>query len=214
MIALAYQTSTIRRPRRTKAEIEVIKDGLHEIVEAEKPMTVRQVFYAATVAGLVDKTEDAYRNTVARLLLQMRRDGDLPYSWITDATRWMHKQSSYDGLAAFIERHQRAYRRDLWAEAEDYVEVWVEKEALAGVIYDVTDEFDVPLMVSKGFASESYLYSAADTITDQLLGGKTKAIIYFFGDYDPSGLKISESIESGMPPRRRDVGPGRRLPRR
>jgi hypothetical protein len=49
----------------------------------------------------------------------------------------------------------------VWAEADDYIEVWCEKEALAGVLLDVTGEFDVPLMVSRGFASESYLYSGS-----------------------------------------------------
>ncbi len=196
--AQPYQTSPIRRHRRTKAEIEEIKAKLLAIVEEDEPMTVRQVFYRAVVAGLVEKTENEYTNTVARLLLEMRRARDMPYSWITDATRWMHKGDSYDGLEDFIESHQRAYRRDLWAESETYVEIWCEKEALAGVLYDVTYEFDVPLMVSKGFASESYLYSAADTITDRLLNGRREAIIYFFGDHDPSGLKISKSIEEGI----------------
>jgi hypothetical protein len=199
-----YKTSPIKRHRRTKAEIEHIKEELLAIVEEDAPMTVRQVFYAATVRDLVEKTENEYTNTVARLLLEMRRSGDMPYSWITDATRWMHKADSYHGLKAFIDRHQQAYRRDLWADADEYVEVWCEKEALAGVIYDVTHEFDVPLMVSKGFASESYLYTAADEITDRLVAGKTKAVIYFFGDYDPSGLRISKSIEEGI---RRLAGP-------
>ena len=167
--AQPYQTSPIRRHRRTKAEIEDIKAELLAIVEEDEPMTVRQVFYAAPSWPAWSRRPRT--NTPIRLRACCWRcaaRGDMPYSWITDATRWMHKGDSYDGLVGFIERHQRAYRRDLWAEAEDYVEIWCEKEALAGVIYDVTYEFDVPLMVSKGFASESYLYSAADTITDRL----------------------------------------------
>ena len=69
-----------------------------------------------------------------------------------------------------------------------------------GVLYDVTAQFDVPLMVSRGFASESYLYSAADAITDQLsdAGSATRAIVYYFGDFDPSGVHISQSIEAGL----------------
>lgn len=175
-----------------------LRAGLYEIVAADNPMTVRQVFYRAVVAGLVEKTEAECQNVVARLLLEMRRAGELPYSWISDNTRWMRKPRTYTGLADFIERHQRAYRRDLWSEANDYLEIWCEKEALAGVLYDVTEEFDVPLMVSPGFASESYLHSAAGAINDQLLGGKKRAFIYYFGDFDPSGLHISKSIENGL----------------
>jgi hypothetical protein len=137
---------------------------------------------------------------VARLLLEMRRSGQIPYDWIADNTRWMRKPKTYIGLADFIARHQRAYRRDLWAEADTYVEVWREKEALAGVLLDVTSEYDVPLMVSRGFASESYIYSAADAITDQLsaAGSATEAVVYYFGDHDRSGLHISRSIEAGL----------------
>jgi hypothetical protein len=175
-----------------------LRAGLYAIVAADQPMTVRQVFYRASVAGLIGKTEAEYQNVVGRLLLEMRRAGELPYSWISDNTRWMRKPRTYNGLADFIERHQHAYRRDLWAESDAYVEVWLEKEALAGVVLDVTAEYDVPLMVSRGFASESYLYSAADAIADQLAAGKQQAVIYYFGDFDPSGLHISNSIEKGL----------------
>ena len=177
-----------------------IRAGLRRIVAADRPMTVRQVFYQAVVAGLVEKSEAEYQNTVARLLLEMRRAGEIPYSWISDNTRWMRRPATYTGLAQFIETHQRAYRRSLWAEAGTYCEVWVEKEALAGVLYDVTAEYDVPLMVSRGFASESYLYSAADKITDELCdeGPALEAVIYYFGDYDRDGFRISHSIEAGL----------------
>ena len=198
--ALVYQTSPIKRFRRTKAEITDIKVGLLRIVQAGAPMTVRQVFYRAVVGGLVPKTEAAYQNTVTRLLLEMRRAGEIPYSWISDNTRHQRRPASFDGLGDFIEHHQTAYRRDLWTESPDYVEVWCEKDALAGVLYTMTAEFDVPLMISRGFASESYLYSAADAITSHLCDGGTKerAYIYFLGDRDPSGLRISTSIERGV----------------
>jgi hypothetical protein len=195
-----YVTSPIKRRRRTKSQIGTLRDGLEAIVAADHPMTVRQIFYRAVVAGLIEKTEAEYKCTIARLLLEMRQSGQLPYSWIADNTRWMRKPRTYTGLADFIDSHQQAYRRDLWNGADLYLEIWCEKESLAGVLYDVTAQFDVPLMVSRGFASESYLYSAADAITDQLsdAGSATQAIIYYFGDYDPSGFHISQSIETGL----------------
>jgi hypothetical protein len=175
-----------------------LRAGIYQILKADQPMTVRQVFYQAVVAGLVEKTEGEYNATVARLLLEMRRSGQIPYTWISDNTRWQRKPRTYRGLADFIARHQQAYRRDLWAQAADYLEIWLEKEALAGVVFEVTELYDVPLMVSRGFASESYLYSAADTITDQLVQGKQLAFIYYFGDFDPSGIHISNSIEKSL----------------
>jgi hypothetical protein len=127
-----YGASPTKRSWRAKAEMGDLRSGLYRIVKADQPMTVRQVFYQAVVAGLTEKTEAEYNNTIARLLLKMRRAGEIPYSWIADNTRWMRRPALYTGLADFIERHQRAYRRDLWADATTYVEIWCEKEALAG----------------------------------------------------------------------------------
>ena len=63
-----------------------------------------------------------------------------------------------------LEETHRHYRRDYWRDLDDYVEVWLEKDALAGVLYRVTDEWGVPLMVTRGFASLSYIHNAAETI--------------------------------------------------
>jgi hypothetical protein len=65
-----------------------------------------------------------------------------------------------------VEIFAEAYRRDVWINQNDYVEIWLEKDALAGVVYGVTEEFDVPLMVSRGYSSLSYLHGAAMQIDD------------------------------------------------
>jgi len=154
------------------------------------PMTVRQMFYALTVAGAVEKTEAGY-SRVGYHLLRLRRWGLIPYDWIADNTRWMRKPDSYDDLAACLENTRKTYRRALWRDQGVYVEVWCEKDALAGVISDVTEEWDVPLMVSRGFASETFLYSAAEAIK----AAGRPAFVYFFGDHDPSGRAIVETVE-------------------
>jgi hypothetical protein len=77
------------------------------------------------------------------------------------------------------------------------VEIWLEKEALAGVLYEETDKWDVPLMVTRGYPSLSYLHSAAETIAGQARRGKT-AHIYYFGDLDPSGLDIPRKVERDL----------------
>ena len=74
------------------------------------------------------------------------------------------------------------------------MEVWLEKDALAGVLFPITDEFDVPLMVTRGYASISYLQGAAEVIERR---GKP-AYLYYFGDYDPSGVDITRAVESGV----------------
>jgi hypothetical protein len=74
------------------------------------------------------------------------------------------------------------------------VEVWLEKDALAGVVYPVTSMYDVPLMVARGYASLSFLHSAAEYINRL----EVPTYIYHFGDFDPSGVNAGEKIEQTL----------------
>lgn len=161
--------------------------------EAGPPMTVRQVFYALVSMGAIPKTEAAYNQTCYHLL-QMRRRDLLPYDFISDNTRWMRKPKTYASLESFLQISQDAYRRALWANQDAYVEIWIEKDALAGVVYEITQKWDVPLMVTRGFPSETFVYNAAEAIKGQ---GKT-AYLYYFGDYDPSGVSITETTRDKL----------------
>ena len=190
--------------RRTKAEMQAIKDGIYELCERYQPMTVRQLFYALSVRGFIAKTEGEYKTT-AKLVKAMRLDGQLPWDWIADNTRWMHKPTTYGGISDLLESSQRAYRRALWDPATNpaYVEVWLEKDALSGVFYDVTSEFDVPLMPCRGYPSLSFVRSAAETMVHNLEArlfnhNEPRITIYYFGDFDPSGVDISRSTEARL----------------
>jgi hypothetical protein len=110
---------------------------------------VRQVFYQASVRGIVEKTEDGY-NKVQNALVKLRLSDEIPFDWIVDNTRWRRKPKSYDGLEEALEDTADFYRRKLWSDADAYVEVWLEKDALAGAIYPVTSQYDVPLMTARG----------------------------------------------------------------
>lgn len=189
-----YRPSPIKRARRTKNAIETIKIGLYQILAEQHPATVRGVFYQAVSRGLVRKTEQDYKGTVGRLLSEMRRDGDLPYGWIADQTRWMRKPDSYSGLESMLHQTARLYRRDLWESQPDYVEVWLEKDALAGVVYEVTERWDVPLMVTRGYPSLSFLHSAAET----MLTKADTVTIYYLGDHDPSGVHIPQWVQEQL----------------
>src|SRR5215471_11141296 len=153
-------------------------------------MTVRQVFYQATVQGIVEKAESGYAKVQTDLTV-MRRAGELPYNWLADNTRWQRKPRSFDSVEEALRNTARFYRKNLWADADCYVEIWLEKDALAGVIYPVTSMYDVPLMVARGYASLSFLYSAAEYINDL----DVPAYIYHCGDFDPSGVNAGEKIE-------------------
>jgi hypothetical protein len=193
VISEVYPAGLIKRHRATKTEIRLRRDSLFEIVSAMKPMTVRQVFYQASIRGIVDKSEAGY-NKVQNDLVEMRRAGVLPYDWLADNTRWQRKPRTFNSVQQALSDTARLYRKALWTDADAYVEVWLEKDALSGVVLPVTSLYDVPLMVARGYASLSFLHSAAEFIND--LG--VSVWIYHFGDFDPSGVNAGEKIEETL----------------
>jgi len=153
------------------------------VCEEDHPLSVRGVFYRVMSAGAVAKSEQSY-NAVQREVLKLRRAGRLPYDWIADGTRWHLKDPSWSTVEDALSDAASSYRRALWNDQNTYVEVWSEKEAISSIVSPITNEWDVPLMIARGFASESFLYSTAQAIRSH---GKP-AMIYQLGDHDPSGL--------------------------
>jgi hypothetical protein len=191
--ARVYGSSPLKRQRRSKATLDALREALRDTVKEVAPATVRQVYYQAVSRGLIEKTEQAYKGIV-RLLTQMRRDGQLPFSWLADNTRWMRKPDSYGGIGHLLRDTARLYRRSVWDDQPVYVEIWLEKDALSGVLYDVTEEYDVPLMVTRGYPSLTFLHGAAEAI-----GSVGKPVhLYYFGDLDPSGIDIPRKVEAGI----------------
>ncbi len=189
-MSAVYPSSLIKRTRSTKAAMAERRAALFKIIESMKPMTVRQVFYQATVHGIVEKAETGYAK-VQTDLVAMRRSGAIPYSWLADNTRWQRKPQTFSSIEQALRDTARFYRKSLWDTAGCYVEVWLEKDALAGVVMPVTDEYDVPLMVARGYASLSFLAGAADYIRELAL----PTYIYHLGDFDPSGVDAGRKIE-------------------
>jgi hypothetical protein len=183
-----------RRNRRTKAAVEVIRQAIYQIVEDDPPMNVRQVFYQMVVRDVIEKTEKEYQNSAIRLLTDMRMSGDLPFEWIVDESRRVRITETCHGITDALNRTARFYRRSALDQCPDYIEIWYEKDALSGVIEGVTDEYDVPLMPSKGMSSLSFLYGTARAIERAHLRGK-KTYIYQFGDHDPTGVLVPRALK-------------------
>jgi hypothetical protein len=160
-------------------------------------MTVRQVFYQLVVRGVIEKSEKEYQGTVIRLLGEMRLDGELPFNWIVDESRRRRITETYDNLTEAVDACAEFYRRSALREAPDYIEIWCEKDALAGLLWDVTSEYDVPLMVSRGMPSLTFLHGTFQEIYKAAQTGK-HTFIYQLGDHDPSGVLIPRTIESRL----------------
>jgi hypothetical protein len=164
---------------------------LVDYAEQHGPVTVRGLYYQAEVRGVpgIDKTEASY-DKVQRQVLLLRRAGRMPYENIADLTRWTRKPRSYNGVEAALRSTAQFYRKALWADADSYLEIWCEKDALAGVIHPVTAEYDVPLMVCRGFSSETFAFEAIEAREDD----PRDYVIWYLGDFDRSGRDAADSL--------------------
>lgn len=194
---MTYKTSPIKRYRRTKQEINSIRNAIYLILALDNPMTVRQVFYRLVSEGYIGKTDNEYKNLVVRLLADMRRNGGVPFSWVADSTRLVRKPETFNSLSSFFRQGAEMYRRALWDETNIHIEIWVEKDTLSGVLYPVTAQYDVPIMVARGFSSITFLQNNAQYIRECYEAGKS-VFIYQFGDHDPSGVAASLAVEKGL----------------
>jgi hypothetical protein len=183
--------------RRSRDDMAAIRAAIYDVIGEDPPMTVRQVFYQLVSRGVIEKTEAQYQGTVIRLMTEMRLSGDIPYRWVVDESRRVRITQTFDNVQDAVEHTARFYRRSALAQSDDYVEIWSEKDALAGAMWDVTSDYDVPLMVSRGMPSITLLHGSALEIRRAAEHGK-QSYIYQFGDHDPSGVLIPQTIEKWL----------------
>lgn len=171
----------------------VLWEQIQELAEQYDRMTVRQAFYQLVARGAIDKTENEYER-VRRNIVNMRRDGYLAWAFIVDFTRYRRQPESWDNIGAYIEHMKNGYRRDPWQRQNERVEIWLEKEALGALIDEVTTKYDVPLMVSHGLSSVTFLYESA---RHHMAEGKERHI-YTLYDCDRSGDIAHASIKRDL----------------
>jgi hypothetical protein len=172
------------------AKTEAIAAVVHEVLEKDHPMTVRQVYYQLVSRQVIENTRSKYQ-AVSSLLVDMRKDGEVPWDWIEDRIRKARRVSMWDDLKDFGENVVDAYRRNVWSGQDTLVEVWLEKDALSGIFQDVVEPYGVTLNVGRGYDGWSSLHEA---FSRYAAGGKPVNVLYF-GDWDPSGEDMFRSLE-------------------
>ena len=156
-------------------------------------MTLRQLFYRLVSAGVIHNRPAEYMR-LGSVMTRIREAGDVPRTWLVDHTRTTLKPSSWSGLADFSETVRDAYRKDFWASMPHHVEVFVEKDAVAGTVQPVTNENDVALRVCRGYASISF----AGEIADFWREIKKPIFAYYLGDFDPSGFDLERDLREKL----------------
>jgi hypothetical protein len=186
-----------KKRRRAKDEMEVIREAISTLLEDDHPQTVRQVFYQLVARGVIEKTEAEYKKTVIRLLSEMRLDGRVDWDWIVDESRRTLRTQTFDNISDALHQTAEFYRISALRVCAAYIEIWSEKEALSGIIWDVAGDYDVPVVVSKGIPSLTQVYTSFTNIRRAARAGK-QSYIYQFGDHDPTGCLIPKSIEARL----------------
>jgi len=192
-----YRASPIKA-RRTQSQIQQLDIQILDILREDRPQSIRHIFYRLTDPRLpepVAKTELGYRQVQDRCV-KLRRNGTIPYSWISDSSRAGYHTHVFNDSADFIRSVKSLYRADLWRDAEFQCEVWTESRSIASVIRDDCEELAVSLYPCGGFTSLSFAHSAAQEHNRS--GIKKPLVVFYIGDYDPAGVLIDISLEKEL----------------
>lgn len=118
-----------------------------------------------------------------------RMAGVVDWNAIVDRTRKLGQNNHWDDPQDLLNWAAEGYGFDTWKDQPERVEVWVEKEAMQGVIARPASEWDVAWFCCRGYVSKSALWRAANRLRQHQQAGQDITIIYL-GDHDPSGLDI------------------------
>lgn len=162
--------------------------AMHDILEEIQPATVRSVCYRLFVDGWIDGMSKSNTGKVSKQLVWAREQGVIPWGWVVDEHRRMEKASSWDNPESLIESAVRQYRKDYWSDQPFWVEVWSEKGTVRGTLGPILTEYGLPFRVMHGFTSATVINDVAEETRRR----DKPLIILYCGDFDPSGLNMSE----------------------
>jgi hypothetical protein len=159
-------------------------------------LTLRQLYYQFVARDLMKNTIQNYKR-LGSIVNDGRLGGLIDWDAIEDRTRGISGLSHWDSPADIMRSAAYGYRRDKWETQPVRVEVWVEKEALAGVFERVCQSMDVPLLSCRGYTSQSEMWRASKRLRRYADAGQHPVILHF-GDHDPSGIDMSRDIQDRM----------------
>lgn len=154
-------------------------------------LTLRQLYYQFVARDLIENTTRAYKR-LGNIVNKARLAGLLDWDAIEDRTRNVRRNAWWESPAAALEALREQYRIDLWADQPRRAEIWIEKEALAGVISDLCHELDVPFFACRGYVSQSEQWRAYRRSLEHEL------VILHLGDHDPSGIDMTRDNEDRL----------------
>lgn len=155
-------------------------------------LTLRQLYYQFVARDLLPNTVQNYKR-LGSVVNDARLAGLIDWNAIEDRTRNLAAVPHWDTPANIIDSAAYSYRIDKWATQPTRVEVWIEKEALAGVFARICSELDVPYFACRGYTSQSEMWTASERLKKYKRKGQRIEILHF-GDHDPSGIDMTRDI--------------------
>jgi hypothetical protein len=183
-------------PKKFSAASQKIIDQANQIIGAYRSqgyhLTLRQLYYQFVSRDLIPNNMKSYKR-LGNIINDARLAGLIDWEAIEDRTRNLHELPAWESPQSIIDACANQFRMDLWRKQTSRVEVWIEKEALAGVFERVCDELRVPFFSCRGYTSQSEMWVAGQRLK-RILRSKQKPIILHFGDHDPSGIDMTRDI--------------------
>lgn len=191
------QYREIRFQARTLEVIKTANDIIEEYAAEGYDLTLRQLYYQFVARDIIPNKQSEY-NKLGTAINNGRLAGLIDWDSIIDRTREHQANSHWDSPADIIEASANSYAIDTRADQNDYLEVWVEKDALAGVIERACEPLDIGYLSCRGYVSQSAMWRAAGRFCRQERNGKDCTILLHLGDHDPSGIDMTRDIQERL----------------
>lgn len=174
------------------ALIDQANEILEDYAEQGYDLTLRQLYYQFVARGIIPNRDTEYKR-LGSLINDARLAGLIDWDHITDRTRNLQRNAHWGAPVEIVRAAAEQFQYDKWADQDNYVEVWVEKDALVGVLQVACAPLDVAYCSCRGYSSQSEMWAAGQRLRAQLGRGKRVHIIHL-GDHDPSGIDMSRDI--------------------
>jgi hypothetical protein len=168
-----------------------------EYMAAGFTLTLRQLYYQFVARGLLANKQTNYDN-LGKVIADARNAGFIDWKAIEDRTRFLRGHTTYKNPADAIEHAREDYRINMWEGQERRIEVWIEKDALLGVIEQVCNKWDINYFACRGYASQSELYMAGKRILWNRRKLNQDIFVLHLGDHDPSGMDMTRDNEDRL----------------
>jgi len=157
-------------------------------------LTLRQLYYRFVSANVIENTTRSYDN-LGNLIVRARLAGLIDWDRIEDRGRNYEDNNHWNSPQDMIQSAVEWYARNKWEDQPVYVEVWVEKDALFGVIDQICDTLDVGRFSCRGYTSQSEMWRAAMRHMQQMQNhDKEHCVVIHLSDHDPSGVNMTDDI--------------------